>query len=508
MKKFITFIVLVAIVAGGYMYHEDIENYINDLKNGTTDEKLVRNKELLLREFPPKEVEIFELGNDKIALNFTKTGTAYADSTIRVSPQTTGIITDINVEVGDEVKSGDILIELGDSLSTDIADQQYLTAKAGLEAANSTLSLTKKINLESLDSAQLGVEAAKNSLENSKDTRSATNSLTSVQLDSAELAVELAEEAYEDLKDDYNDAKDALEDLEDDYDDLLDRQPEATDALSQLATAIAQAEAQVDALKSAKNSTKDGIEQADLGLEQTEKSLELQLDQLGFAIQATSTQYESTVNQLESLQLSTRLQELGINSQITQADSAYEIAKLSKEYQIIKAPISGVVTSVTATEGNLAAPGQLLVQIENTDKLLIKTSVNKKEATLLKVGDNVTIDGEKGKIVSINPTLNAMTKKIDIEIETDGDLTAGSFVKIVFSPGAKKSIFIPLNSISIISGEKVVKTVGKDLIVECKNVETGQIIGNYIEILSGLKGNEKIVTSITSLEEGEKIALL
>lgn len=372
MKKFIAFIVLVAIVAGGYMYREDIEKYVNDLKNGTTDEKLVRNKELLLRELPPKEVEIFELGNEKIALNFTKTGTAYADSTVYVSSQTTGIITDINVKVGDKVKSGDILIELGDSLSTDISNQQYLAAKAGLQAANSTLSLTKKVNLESLDSAQLGVEAAKNSLENSKDTRMFTNSISSVQLDSAELAVELGEEAYEDLKDDYNDAKDTLEDLEDDYDDLLDRQPEATDALSQLATTITAAEAQVDALKSAKNSTKDGIEQADLGLEQTEKSLALQLDQLSFAIQATATQYESTVNQLETLQISTQLQELGIKSQITQATSAYEIAKLSKEYQDIRSPIDGTVTAITAEESNMAAPGQVLVTIENLDKFTIK----------------------------------------------------------------------------------------------------------------------------------------
>ncbi|MFH1533776.1 MAG: efflux RND transporter periplasmic adaptor subunit [Nitrospirota bacterium] len=510
MKKFIAFIVLIAIVAGGYMYREDIENYINDLKNGTTNEKLVRNKELLLRELPPKEVEIFELGKDKITLNFTKTGTASASSTTHVSPQTTGLITKVYVEVGDNVEKNGILMTLGDSLSTDIADQQYLAAKAGLEAANSTLSLTKKINLESLDSAQLGIEAAKNSLENSKDTKIATNSLTSVQLDSAQLAVELAEDAYDDLKDDYNDAKDALEDLEDDYDDLQEEQPEAVDALKQLAAAIAQAEAQVDALKSAKDNTKDGIEQADLGLEQTKKSLALQLDQLGFAIQATSTQYESTVNQLETLQLSTKLQELGIESQITQANSAYEIAKISKKYQDVRSPIDGTVTAISAEENNFASPGQVLVTIENLDKFTIKTSLNEDEAELVKAGDKVEIEGKTGKIVSISPTLNQMTKKIDIEIEIDktSKINSGSFVKISFSPSPKKNIFVPLNSIQLTPTGKIVNVIDNNYVVQYKEVETGQIIGNFIEITDGLKGNEKIIKTTTIyVEEGEKVAL-
>lgn len=506
MKKFIAFIMLIAIVTGGYMYHADIENYIN----GATDEKLIRNKELLLRELPPKEVEIFELGKDKVALNFTKTGTASASSTTYVSPQTTGIITDINVEVGDNVKSGDILIELGNSLSTDIANQQYLAAKASLEAANSTLSLTKKVNLESLDSAQLGVKAAKNSLENSKDTKIATNNLTSVQLDSAELAVELAENAYENLKDDYNDAKDDLENLEDDYDDLLDRQPEAADTLNQLAIAITQAEAQVDALKSAKENTKNGMEQADLGLEQTKKSLALQLDQLSFAIQAASTQYESTVNQLETLQLSTQLQELGIESQIIQANSAYEIAKLSKEYQNVRSPINGTVTAITAEKNNFASPGQVLITIENLDKFTIKTSLNENEAEIVKVGDKVDVEGKTGKIVTISPTLNQMTKKIDIEIEVDKTpkINSGSFVKITFSPSPKKKIFVPLNSIQLTPTGKTVNIIDNDYIVQYKEVETGQIIGNFIEITNGLKSNEKIIKTTTIyIEEGEKVAL-
>lgn len=498
MKKFIAFLILVAIVAGGYMY----------FKNGTTNEKLSRKKPLLLREYPPKEVEIFELGEDIANLNFSKTGTANAQTIVYVSPQVTGKITDINVEVGDTVKEGETLITLGDSLNTDIANLQYLAAKEGLDIVNSTLYLTKQTNLETLKSARSGITSAKESYENSINTKENTDDISDLQIESAQLALEIAKDAYDDLKDDYNDAKDALEDLEDQYDDLESEQPDATDALEKLQNAIALAETGLKSLKSAKENSKNGIEQAKIGLDQLEENIVLQMDQLDYAINMASLQYGSTVDQLETLQLSAQLQALGVEGQIAQAQSSYDMAKLNKEYQNITSPIAGIVTSVSVEEKNLVSPGQILLQIENLDKISVKTSVNEQEAELLKVDDRVKIDGETGKIISISPTLNQMTKKIDVKIETSSNLTPGSFVKVVFSPDTKKSIFVPLNSISIIDGEKIVKTINEDLIVECITVETGQIIDNYIEITNGLKGNEIIVTSIITLKEGEKIALL
>jgi len=508
MKKFIAFIILIAIVAGGYMYRDEIKTYIEDLKNGTTNEKLLRKKPLLLREYPPKEVEIFELGEDIANLNFSKTGTANAQTIVYVSPQVTGKITNVNVKIGDTVKEGETLITLGDSLSTDLANLQYLAAKEGLDIANSTLYLTKQANLETLKSAQSGITSAKESYENATNTKENTDDISDLQIESTQLALEIAKDAYDDLKDDYNDAKDALEDLEDQYDELESEQPDATDALEELQNAIALAETGLESLKSAKENSKNGIEQAEIGLEQLEENIILQMDQLDYAINMASLQYGSTIDQLEALQLSTQLQKLGIEGQIAQAQSSYDMAKLSREYQNITSPIAGIVTTINAEKGNLATPGQILAQIENLDKISIKTSISEQEAKLLKVGDKAKVDEETGKIISISPTLNQATKKIDVEIETDSDITPGSFVKVVFSLGTKKSIFVPLNSVSITDGEKIVKTINKDLIVECVTVEIGQIIDNYIEITSGLKGNEKIITSIITLKEGEKIALL
>lgn len=103
-----------------------------------------------------------------------------------------------------------------------------------------------------------------------------------------------------------------------------------------------------------------------------------------------------------------------------------------------------------------------------------------------------------------------MTKKIDVEIEIDktSKINSGSFVKITFSPSPKKNIFVPLNSIQLTPTDKIVNVIDSDFVVQYKKVETGQIIGDYIEIIDGLKGNEKIIKTTTIyVEDGEKVAL-
>ena len=161
----------------------------------------------------------------------------------------------------------------------------------------------------------------------------------------------------------------------------------------------------------------------------------------------------------------------------------------------------------------MTAPGQVLLKIESTGDLTIKTSVNTSEAELINLEDKVKITANnkdyEGEIVSISPTPNEVTKKIDIEIEVDDSegLSAGSFVKVHFVSTPTNQIYIPLNSILISDGKKLAKTVLDNNTILCKPIETGQIIGDYIEVLSGLDGDEQIISSITSfLEDGEKVA--
>ena len=161
----------------------------------------------------------------------------------------------------------------------------------------------------------------------------------------------------------------------------------------------------------------------------------------------------------------------------------------------------------------MIAPGQILMKIEDPTKMIIKTSLNEKEVNSVSVGDNVTIESNdksvQGKISSISPTLNEITKKVDVEIEilrTDNKLTAESLVDIHFFPKANGSIFIPLNSLLQEDEQNFVRIVtGKNRIQKLP-VTIGEIVGTYVKIKSGLQGIEQIVKAGTNFyEENEKV---
>ena len=157
----------------------------------------------------------------------------------------------------------------------------------------------------------------------------------------------------------------------------------------------------------------------------------------------------------------------------------------------------------------MASPGTLLVTVEDISGISIKTSINEKERSLLKIGGKAEVNGEKGTIISISPTLNALTNKIEVEIEpnSNSDIIPGSFVRVEFMPKNVNKIFVPLNAVSIISNGKTVKII-EDLVAIEQIIETGQVVGSYIEVTDGLDGDEKIVSNINSfVKDGDKVAV-
>ena len=513
MKKLIALIVLVAMVAGGYNYKDEIKDYADQILGN--DQKLVlRETPKVLRFFPPQEVEVFTVGKDSAELEFTKTGTTGSDTIAYVTPQTNGEIEDIKIKVGDTVDKNDILVTLGNSFSTEMAEIQYAAAKDGLKLAKNSQKLTKQSGKDSLETAKLGVKLAKESYENTQKGEDNAKTLIGLQIESLELQVESAEDAVDDTDDALDDAEDALEDLEDEYEDLEDVLPANDPILLQMEQAIEALEAQVNALENAKDGAELGLEQLELSLESLEESSSQQLEQLEFAITAAKLQYETAKSQVEAAETGVDMQILGTKGQITQAEAALESAELSLDYQNVRSPIDGVITSITATEGSLTAPGQVLVKVENTSKVAVKTAVNDKESTLISNGDAAEVEINdkvyEGKIVSISPTVNPISKKIDVEIELDDSegVIPGNFAKVTFLPESPKNYFVPINSIYINEGVKLVKTVSDKNRVICKEVSTGQIIGNYIEIKKGLKKKDLIIKNLTSfIEDGEKVAL-
>gem|GEM_PF-1285823 len=473
---------------------------------------------------PAKEVEVFILGKDAVDIGFVKSGTASSTLVSYITPAVTARIVDINAKMGQKVKKGDLLLTLGDFITTEIADKQYETAQKGLELLKTSQFITDYSSVRNIEIATNGVKLAYESYQNAIETKQNAKNLYDEQADSADIADDMAEDMYSHAKSGYSKLQSSIGTLEDKIsilentlETLPTDDPERAsieEALSSLETALETAEGQVDTVKLAMKQAEYGVDQAENGEDLLDAGYESQMTQLDFAIFAAKTSYENAIKQFEVAVNGMDLQKIGLQGQILQAELGVTSAALNSNQKYITSPIEGTVTSVFSTtkEGSLASPGQILMKIENPEKLSIHTSVNFEESSLIAQGDSVEITGigiknpVKGEIISVSPSANDTSKKIDIEIEftNNKEVIPGSLVKVQFSPKTDK-VFIPLNSIYTENLNEYVKIVDSENKVVAKEITLGDIIGEFVEV-SGLKGNEKIIKSPSaSIQEGDKV---
>lgn len=493
MKKFIAIILTIGIISSGSYF------FFQKSKVQEPKTKIERQATPL-----PKEVTIFDLSSEKADLNLTKPGIIKTDNIAYISPQINGRVTDIYVKVGDNVKESQPLLELGDSLSTDLIDLNYESSgQAALLAEEGKLA-TENINLINTQTAETSIKNAYEAYLNSLNTLRNTEETLSTQYESTKLAVDSAEISQKSAKQNYKNAKEALEDLEDAYDE------DSENSISE--AAIDNAERQVKSAKTAMEVAANQLEQAQQGLEIFKTTSYGQLDQLNFATTLSFNQYENALNQLNSVQAGAILQEIGSANNNLQASSALQSAKISRNQKTVRSPIEGKVTAINIKKGNLGTPGQILMKIEDLNSQKIVTSINKEEADLIHPGTKVEISDNNrifiGTVSTINPTADDTSKKIRVEIaiSKNHNLLNNSIVEITFKPITGKKIFVPLSSIILSDNLKFVRIVNEINEVSEIEVKTGNIIGSNIEVISGLSGNEKIIKSGSDfLEKGEKV---
>ncbi len=328
-------------------------------------------KDKVLREEAAKEVSVFNLSKDQVDLSFSKTGTAKAENVVYISPQVPGKVTDILVTVGEKVSEGDLLISLGDSLGTDANAIQYQAAADAANIASQSRDLTYELSDQSVIAAEGSLRLSEDAYILSLQNHENSDGIYEQQLKSAKASLESARNRVESAEEALENIEDAIDDLEDELDDVEDLleldpiNPELLALAESLEDGIDTLESQEDTAELQLSIAENGVDQAEAGVQLVKENYNSQLDQLNFSVTSAYEQYTLAYTQLESTIASAELQKLGADSQLTQAQSGKEIAKLSRDLSDIVSPIDGVITSISAEEGNFTSPGQVIAKVEN-----------------------------------------------------------------------------------------------------------------------------------------------
>jgi len=186
-----------------------------------------------------------------------------------------------------------------------------------------------------------------------------------------------------------------------------------------------------------------------------------------------------------------------INTLLKQDDAS----KATGAFELLS-PQDGTVISDSFVLGQVVEPGQLLMEISDESLLWVEAQINPEDVIDIKPGTSarIYVDGDKwlnGQVVQIHRRIDETTRTLPVRIEVNNDLgllRPGQFVKTALQTSAGSEVIaVPRGAVTLLQGERVVfRLEGNELYPQL--VETGAARGDWIEIKSGLKPGNEIVT--------------
>ncbi|MFC0679040.1 efflux RND transporter periplasmic adaptor subunit [Lysobacter korlensis] len=180
----------------------------------------------------------------------------------------------------------------------------------------------------------------------------------------------------------------------------------------------------------------------------------------------------------------------------------------------LRAPRGGVVSEIMVREGQTAMPGMPMFRINGTDTMWLEAAIPQAGVQGIGPGTPVTatvsaapgrtFEGEVETLLpDIDPTTRTQRARVVLKNE-DGVLVPGMFAQLTLKSEEGRDVpLIPSEALIATGEDSRVIVVGPDGNFQPVRVTTGRTSGGRTEILSGLKGGERIVTSGQFLIDSE-----
>ncbi len=212
------------------------------------------------------------------------------------------------------------------------------------------------------------------------------------------------------------------------------------------------------------------------------------------------------------------------NVDATRANVAANAANLQRlraltSFKRVVAPYRGIITARTVDRGALIAAGSSatsvpLFRIAETDTLRIFVNVPQTFVRSIAPGQGAKIVVREfpgrafaGKVSrdasALDPTSRTLLTELLVP-NTDLTLKPGMYAQVRFSVmGADPPVVIPATALVIRAEGPQVAVVRGDHTVHFQKVELGRDLGTTVEVVSGLKGDERLIVNVPDgLKEG------
>jgi RND family efflux transporter MFP subunit len=217
---------------------------------------------------------------------------------------------------------------------------------------------------------------------------------------------------------------------------------------------------------------------------------------------------------------------------IDMADARIRAAEVALENMIIRAPFDGTVLTKNAEVGEIVAPfgasttsRAAVVTIADMNSLMVETDVSESNIEKIKQDTDceIVLDSNPGKsyqgyVFKIVPTADRSKATVLVKVgfkSYDSRVLPEMSAKVSFLSEKSREeeeqipvLTAPLSAVEDLDGKKVVYVVVDDKAVQ-KEISTGRLFGNYVEIISGLEEGEKIIDNLNEkVKDGVQVRIL
>lgn len=202
-----------------------------------------------------------------------------------------------------------------------------------------------------------------------------------------------------------------------------------------------------------------------------------------------------TKSQLDDIELALR-----------NAETMVQQARRRVQDSYIKSPISGIVNERLIEPGAFVGPGTPLFNIVDVSSLKLKVNANEQQVVHLKTGDRVKITSTVFPDKTFHGVINFIAPKADntlnypVEIEVTNqdanNLRAGMYATATFEfPKQEPALLIPRTSFAGGVNSNQIFVLENEDTAKIRNVISGRIIGDQVEIVGGITEGDIIITS-------------
>ena len=203
------------------------------------------------------------------------------------------------------------------------------------------------------------------------------------------------------------------------------------------------------------------------------------------------------------------------------ARAAVAASEARRGDRVLRAPFAGVLGLTTVTPGTLISPGSVITTLDDTSAIRVDFPLPERYLGALQIGTPLSASADAyageafdGRIALLDTRVNEQTRAViaRAEFANPGNrIRPGMMMRVAVHQGRRQSLAVPEAAVQYEGQGAFVYRIARGetgATAQRVEVQTGAVESGYVEIVSGLANNDRIVASgLNRIQPGAPISV-